>query len=157
MYNHYDISLERCHETHTLTFKFTCRYDPIGHPSLTRGRLDTSQGTSNLERSRKKCMQRRGVNENPGPGAAPQPPPLTYSRSKHRALIAARCARSKWPFNSVTDPYYIEEVEMLCPGTKLPCPVTVSRDINAMYKFGAEVVREYFSVCDTSFISDTRT
>ena len=146
VYDHYNVSLERSHETRTLTFRFTCRFDPIGHPSLIRGRLDTSQGTSNLERSRKKCIQRRGADENPTPGA-PQPPGLMYSQPKHRALIAARCASSKRPFNSVADAYYIQEVEMLRPGTKLPSPATVSRDINAMYKFGAGVVCEYFSVC----------
>lgn len=145
VYNHYDISLERCHITRTLTFWFTCRFDPIGHPPLTRSRLNTSQGTSNLDRSRKKCMQERGLNEDTTP-VAPQPSTLTYSRSRHRALIAARCASSKRPFNSVADPHYIQEVQMLCPGAKLPSPTTVARDINAMYKFGAEVVREYFSV-----------
>ncbi|KAF9792012.1 hypothetical protein BJ322DRAFT_980034, partial [Thelephora terrestris] len=107
--------------------------------------LSTSQGTSNLERSRRKCMQQRGANENPIPDV-PQPPPLTYSQPKHHALIAARCASSKRSFNSVADPYYIQEVEMLCPGTKIPSPATVSRDINMMYKFGAEVVHKYFSV-----------
>lgn len=150
-YDHYNISLERCHDTRTLTFRFTCRFDPDGHPSSTRRRLDTSQGTSNLERSRKKCMQQRGSNDAPAP-TTPQPPLLTYSQSKHRALIAARCASSKRPFNSVADPYYTQEVEMLRPGTKLPSPATVSRDINMMYMFGAEAVREYFSVRDSSFI-----
>jgi len=72
--------------------------------------------------------------------------PLSYSHSKHRALIAARCAASKRPFNSVADPYYIQEVEMLRPGTKLPSPATVSWDLKSMYSVGAEVVREYFSV-----------
>jgi len=148
VYSHYNVSLERCHETRTLTFRFTCRFDPVGHQSSTHGRLDTSQGTSNLDRSRKKCRQRCGVDDSPTPSNS-QPVPPVYSRSKHRALIAARCASSKRPFNSVADPYYVQEVEMLRPGTKLPSPAMVSRDIGAMYKFGAEVVREYFSVCDS--------
>jgi len=146
---HYNISLERCNEMRTLTFRFTCRYDPVNHPLLTRGRLDTSQGTSNLERSRRKCQQLRG--EDSATGALALPPP-TYSHSKHRALIAARCASSRRPFNSVSDPYYIKEVQMLCPEADLPSPQTVSRDVLAMYSFGAEVVREYFSVCNLPFI-----
>jgi len=43
-----------------------------------QGKLETSQGTSNLDQSRKKCMQRRGVDENPMPGG-PQPPPPAYT------------------------------------------------------------------------------
>ena len=40
---------------------------------------------------------------------------------------------------------------MLRPGTKLPSPATVSRDVKMMYEVGAEVVREYFSVCHFQF------
>ena len=35
---------------------------------------------------------------------------------------------------------------MLRPGTKLPSPSTVSRDIAAMYENGSEIVKWYFSV-----------
>lgn len=42
---------------------------------------------------------------------------------------------------------------MLCPEATLPSPQTVSRDVLAMYSFGAEAVREYFSVCNLSFTS----
>ncbi|KAF9789383.1 hypothetical protein BJ322DRAFT_980892, partial [Thelephora terrestris] len=105
--------------------------------------LDTSQGTSNLERSRKKCQRLRGEDAS---SSAPAPPPPAYSRSKHHALIAARCASSRRPFNSVSDPYYIQEVQMLCPEANLPSPQTVSRDVLAMYSFGAEAVRNYFLV-----------
>lgn len=144
VYAHYNVSLERCSETQMLTFRFTCRFDPINHPSLKRGRLDTSQGTSNLERSRKKCQQLCGKGAS---SDAPMLSPPAYSRSKHRALIAARCASSKCPFNSVSDPYYVQEVQMLCPQASLPSPQTVSRDVLAMYSFGAGAVRDYFLVC----------
>jgi len=40
---------------------------------------------------------------------------------------------------------------MLCPEAILPSLQTVSRDVLAMYSFGAEAVREYFSVCNSSF------
>ena len=35
---------------------------------------------------------------------------------------------------------------MLRPGTKLPSPSTVSRDIAAMYEDGSKIVKQYFSV-----------
>lgn len=41
---------------------------------------------------------------------------------------------------------------MLCPEANLPSPQTVSRDVLAMYSFGAEAVRNYFLVCDFSFL-----
>ena len=94
-------------------------------------------------------MKDNGIAES-GPSDTRQP--LSYSYSNHRALIAARCAASKRPFNSVADPYYVQEVEMLRPGTKLPSPATVSRDVKAMYGVGAEVVREYFLVCNLSVL-----
>jgi hypothetical protein len=90
-------------------------------------------------------MKDNGIAES---GASDTHQPLSYSYSNHRALIAARCAASKRPFNLVADPYYIQEVEMLCPGAKLPSPATVSQDVKAMYGVGAEVVRDYFSVCN---------
>jgi len=121
-YKHYSVSLERCHQTKTLTFRFTCQIDPIRHPSITRRRLNTSQGTSNLERSCKKCQELHGEDAS---SSTPPPHPV-YSRSKHCALIAARCASSRRPFNSVSDPYYIQEVRMLCPEATLPSPQTVS-------------------------------
>lgn len=145
VYSHYNVSLERCSETQTLTFRFTCRFDPTGHPSVTRARLATSHGTSNLDRGRKKCDKARGIKANPSNDPQQQPTP-PYSFAKHRVLIAARCASSRRPFNSVADPHYIQEVELLRPGTKLPSPATVSRDLNKMYEFGAGAVREYFSV-----------
>ena len=35
---------------------------------------------------------------------------------------------------------------MLRPGTKLPSPSTISRDISAMYEGGSNIVKQYFSV-----------
>lgn len=76
--------------------------------------------------------------------------PLSYSHSNHRTLIVAYCAASKCLFNSVADPYYVQEVEMLCPGTRLPSPAMVSRDVKAMYSVGAEVVHKDFLVHNLS-------
>lgn len=150
VYDHYEVSLEWCHATCSLTFQFTCHHNPSRHPSLTCAWLDTSQGTSNLDHTRRKCMK---VNTTAEDGPSDTCKLLLYSYLKHRALIATRCAASKRPFNSVTDPYYIQEVEMLRPGTKLPSPAMVFQDIKLMY--GAEVVCEYFLVCDLSSLDST--
>ncbi|KIM60779.1 hypothetical protein SCLCIDRAFT_123429, partial [Scleroderma citrinum Foug A] len=44
--------------------------------------------------------------------------------------VAVDCCVSKRPFNMVNDPHYKEEVQLLRPGTSIPCPITVSRDVN---------------------------
>lgn len=147
VYGHYNISLECCNTTHTLTFQFTCRFDPTEHASLTHARAATSQGTSNLERGRHKCDKAHGVDPSTSGNNIQLQPPPQYSYAKYRAFIAAHCASSRRPFNSVADPHYIQEVEMLRPGTKLPSPATVSRDVNRMYEVGVDVVQKYFSVC----------
>jgi hypothetical protein len=46
----------------------------------------------------------------------------------------------------VKDPFYVEEVEMLRPGTVLPSPSTVSRDVKDIYKASMSHVKEYFEV-----------
>ncbi|KIO21038.1 hypothetical protein M407DRAFT_48438, partial [Tulasnella calospora MUT 4182] len=69
---------------------------------------------------------------------------IPYSEKMHRTLIAIRCARSYRPFNFVKDPEYAMEVEMLQPGTKLPHPSTVSKDVRAIHKLAAQRVRTYF-------------
>jgi hypothetical protein len=40
---------------------------------------------------------------------------------------------SHHPFNAVNDKYYKMEVELLCPGTKVPAPKMVSFDIKHLY------------------------
>ena len=69
-----------------------------------------------------------------------------YTKARHRALIALRCAVDKRPFESVSDALYIEEVDLLRPGTTLPHPTTVSRDVHALYSEGSKSVKEYFAV-----------
>ncbi|KAJ6624792.1 hypothetical protein B0H10DRAFT_1668944, partial [Mycena sp. CBHHK59/15] len=59
----------------------------------------------------------------------------------YRALVALRCASSHRPFNAVQDPYYLEEVELLRPGTKVPSPRTVSHDIHTLYLAGSKMVK----------------
>jgi hypothetical protein len=46
----------------------------------------------------------------------------------------------------VIDPFYLDEVEMLRPGTVVPSPATVSRDVKDIYKASMSRVKEYFEV-----------
>src|SRR5262245_20565383 len=66
------------------------------------------------------------------------------------AIIAMCCAASKHPFQSVSDPYYIQEVEMLHPRTELPSPSTVSHNVRAIFEDGSNKVKEYFEVAHFS-------
>jgi hypothetical protein len=43
----------------------------------------------------------------------------------------------------------VQEVELLRPGTVIPSPTTVSRDVTKIYKEGAKQVKEYFKVLVT--------
>ncbi|KII90073.1 hypothetical protein PLICRDRAFT_108714 [Plicaturopsis crispa FD-325 SS-3] len=56
-----------------------------------------------------------------------------------------RCARSRRPFNSVADPDYLAEVQLLRPGTVVPHPSTVSRDARDIYLQASNHIKEYFS------------
>ncbi|KAF8239894.1 hypothetical protein L208DRAFT_1060614, partial [Tricholoma matsutake] len=67
-----------------------------------------------------------------------------YSEAAHRALIALCCAKNHQPFNSVLDEDYQTEVQMFQPGTKVPHPMTISWDVNAMYFEMSKHVENYF-------------
>ncbi|KAJ7829498.1 hypothetical protein B0H14DRAFT_2366573 [Mycena olivaceomarginata] len=110
--------------------------------------MQSSQGTGNLGKGEKDCNARRGVNGDTNKNAQQDlfGSVSRYTPARHRALIALRCASSHRPFNSVADPYYLEEVELLRAGTKVPAPITVSRDVQILYREGAKKVKEYFKV-----------
>jgi hypothetical protein len=149
VYDHYDVSLIReCAEDgspHHLNFIFTCKMYPTTH-SHTRARSKTSGGTSNLQLGVAQCNKRHGISSTQVSKSGPP-----YSEAAHRALIALRCAKNHRPFNSVLDDDYQTEVQMLRPGTKVPHPMTVSRDVNAMYFEMSKHVRNYFQACFPTF------
>lgn len=120
---------------------FTCKSHPEGHPAVYRPRSKTSEGTSNLVKGIKACLTAQGV-------TLPEPhtDTLPYSQATHRTLIAQRCASNARPFNIVKDPEYAMEVQMLRPGTVIPSPSTVSRDINEMYTQMSVFVKNHFLV-----------
>ena len=46
----------------------------------------------------------------------------------------------------VVDEDYLAEVEMLCPGTVVPCPNTVQQDLTHIYTMASVFVMNYFMV-----------
>lgn len=129
-----------------LTFVFTCKTDPTRHKPITRRRSKSSEGTSNLQLGVSKCLERNG-----GAIQAIKAGTLPYSVAAHRTLIALHCAKNHRPFNSVLDEEYLQEVEMLRPGTVVPHPITVSRDIKLIYLELSKQVREFFKVSKIIF------
>jgi hypothetical protein len=147
VYDHFDITLRRDVDVRGspkgLSFVFTCKVNPAHHPAHTRPRMSTGHGTKNIQDGVKACNKRAGtVTDTTAVKSTGRP----YSPAAHRALIAMRCAKNHRPFNSVLDEDYQAEVEMLRPGTVLPSPQTVSRDIKAMYAEMSKNVRNYFMV-----------
>ncbi|KAJ6619309.1 hypothetical protein B0H10DRAFT_1793890 [Mycena sp. CBHHK59/15] len=110
--------------------------------------MQDSQGTSNLTKGIKQCEAKRGVSGDSNKNAQQDlhRSVSSYTPARHRALIALRCTSSHRPFNSILDPFYLEEIRLLRPGTKVPSPQTVSRDVRLLYKEGAKAVKEYFAV-----------
>ncbi|KAF9524139.1 hypothetical protein CPB83DRAFT_774337, partial [Crepidotus variabilis] len=108
----------------------------------------TSEGTSNLVKSLNICLRAQGITRSGNHNDDHPAPP--YSPSAHRALIALRSAKSNRPYNSVSDEDYHLEVEMLRAGVsqRLPAPITVSRDVKAIYIEMSKHVAKYFEVLD---------
>jgi hypothetical protein len=105
--------------------------------------MSTGHGTKNIQDRIKACNTHLGSTAGATAVASMGP---HYSSAAHRTLIALRCAKNHRPFNSVLDEDYRAEVEMLRPGTVLPAPQTVSRDIKAIYAEMSKNVRNYFMV-----------
>ena len=149
VYNHYNVTLRRHLDDNgqpsIMFYIFTCKNHPDVHPVHQRPRMQSGHGTMNLQ---------DGVTGD-GTGAANTAtvPTVKYTPANHRALIAMRCAKSHRPMNSVADEDYRTEVQMLRPGTVLPHPSTVSRDMKALYVSMSIFVRTYFAVRIKSCIS----
>jgi hypothetical protein len=146
VYDHFDITLRREMDVRgrpkALFFVFTCKVDPAHHPVHIRARMSTGHGTKNIQDRVKACDKHVGTVTSTTAVKSGQP----YSTAAHRTLIAMRCAKNHRPFNSILDEDYQAEVEMLHPGTVLPSPQTVSRDIKSIYAEMSKNVRNYFMV-----------
>jgi hypothetical protein len=128
-----------------LDLTFTCKTHPDTHPVHFRGRMKTGEGTANLQKGVDRCLGKHGETEEVM-GQDPSVPAVKYSEATHRALIALRCAKYQRPFNSVVDEEYKIEVNMLRPGTKIPHPSTIGRDVRVLYQDWSELVKDYFMV-----------
>ncbi|KAG1815862.1 hypothetical protein EV424DRAFT_1325158 [Suillus variegatus] len=113
--------------------------------------MQNGQGTKNLQHGATECEKRRGVEAGSLDAVHAQQTiensVSSYTQAAHHALIALRCAVSKRPFNSVTDPHYLAEVQLLWPGIIIPNPCTVACDVSVIYLEGLKHVKVYFSVC----------
>ena len=149
VYDHYNTSLERHLDAlghpMRLVVRFECKYREPSHSPLLRDRLRTGDGTQNLLVSARACEQRRGVTTDHSPSNPTNG--LEYSPAAHRAILAIRCARDRRSFDSVVDDLHRQEVELLHPGTRLPCSVTVSNDVRHIYEDASDAVARYIQVC----------
>lgn len=123
-----------------------------GHNAHVRERMQTGHGASNLARGIEECNLHHGADNETATGARRAQQTIKKSISehmpaKHRALIALHCEAPKHPFNTVNDSVYVQEVTLLRPGTVLPPPSTVSRDMSQICLVSSNYVRGYFSVC----------
>lgn len=158
-YEHYTISLRR-NETSAgeklLYFVFKCKFDNASHPTISRPRSNTSWGTSNLINANKKCDSTRAVQPDASGSnslsSADSNGPVPFSNAAFRALIALRSAASNRAFNEVKDPFFIQCIELLRPGTRVPSPSTVSDDVKFLHAKMCERVAEYFEVRTSRFI-----
>ena len=112
--------------------------------------MQTGHGTSNLIKDIDACLQAQGILV---PKAALSADYVPYSEDAHCALIALQCAKSSHPINSVLDEDYLREVQMLHPGTKVPGPMTVQRDLSNIYEQMSIHVRNYFMVWNIFLVS----
>ena len=105
--------------------------------------MSTGHGTKNIQDVVKACNKRvLGVTGTTVVRSTGQP----YSLAAHHTLIALQCAKNYRPFNFVLNEDYCAEIEMLRPGTILPGPQTVSRDIKSIYAEMSKNVQNYFKV-----------
>lgn len=157
-YDHFNIALERrlCDDgtPDHIVFAFTCKEHPDTHQPHRRKRTATNTGTGNLQRGIDACQAKHPTatpSEAHEATQAPNPTqatPSLYTPAGHRALIAIRCARNHRPANIVADPEYLLEVAMLRPGTIVPSPSTVARDIESIYLAASIKVKEHFKGFD---------
>jgi len=150
-YKHFNISLQHDFDPegapHELLFIFMCKAHLTQHKPHFRPHKKTSEGTSNLQSgiTQLECFEHQGEIR-PDDARVAWETAIPYTAAAHRALIALHCVKNHPPFNSVLDEDYKAEVNMLRPGTKLPHPATVSRDIQAIYVDMSPHICNYFQV-----------
>ncbi|CUA71178.1 Putative AC transposase [Rhizoctonia solani] len=148
IYGHYTISLRRENDKFggkTIWFVFACKTNPVRHKPQTRQRGDDSSGTKKFNNTANKCNLQcarvKGAEETTSRVRE-------FSPARFRALIALWCARNHRPFEMVSDDLLVAIVNELRPGTALPDPTTLSRDVQSLYRDNMEAIRHYFKGID---------
>lgn len=104
--------------------------------------IKTGDGTTKFLKDARKCEEKQGTYQ-----ASPASSNIPYSPENHHALIALCCAKHACPINEILDDDYRAEVDMLCPGTIVPHPTTIQRDLISIYIQMSTFVMNYFAVC----------
>ena len=126
-----------------MSYVFVCKTHPEHHTQpITRPRSKTGSGTSNLQKDVARCLKKQGV---VAVSAGPESD-IQYSEANHRALIALRVAKNARPINMILDEDYKKEVCMLRPGTVIPSPNTIQRDLLHIYTMASVFVMNYLMV-----------
>lgn len=145
-YDHYIPSLERHFdyqgEPERLVIRFNCKFHSPHHFPPLRDRARNCDGTRNLLVSARACDAARGVSVS----LSSDDEVPSYSVARHRAILAIRCARDRRSFESVVDDLHQQEVQLLRPGTELPCSATVSNDVRHIYEDASVTAARFLQV-----------
>ncbi|KAJ3490892.1 hypothetical protein NLJ89_g11393 [Agrocybe chaxingu] len=144
VYKHYNITMQRNYHDEAKTipksidFIFMCKTHPQNHNGpRVRTREKSGMGTTALLKDVGNCEKKQGVVQMKKTSTI-----IPYTYERYRALVALQCACSARPINSVQDPDYRDEVEMLRPGTIAPSPSTVQHDLISIH------THLFLHVCD---------
>lgn len=112
-YSHFKWTLSRIPATSDEPAYFLYRYScTFGHDGCQHLQKRSQGSTDKLKAKTMKCNV-----AHPTQAATPLPKQKTsvikYNIHYHRMLVALRCTVSNWPFASVEDEYYAQEVELL--------------------------------------------
>ncbi|KAK1223122.1 hypothetical protein PQX77_014009 [Marasmius sp. AFHP31] len=131
VYDHYNMSLTQDPTSRTITFIFSCKFNNPDHPVITHNHQKTGHGTTWLKDTMGACNKTRGIatSESMELGLCG----LTYSIIVHRTILALWTVHSHCALKIVGDHFFKLHVELLRPGTALPCPNTVSEDVKRLY------------------------
>lgn len=125
---------------------YACKWNDPKHRIVSRTRSNFLAGTTNLNNSAKTCEKRNSHRMALLAASADESSPPEYSEAMHRAIVVLHCAHSKRSFQSLKDPWYLAEVELLRPGTRVPSPQMGQRDLLVLHEAFIPRLTAYFVV-----------
>ncbi|CUA71497.1 Putative AC transposase [Rhizoctonia solani] len=123
-----------------MEYRFDCKYGNLLHLPVYRRRDSTGTGTGNLHSTMKTCLGRRSLAEK----YVTTPISTAYSYVLHIAILIMSCAYHYIPFARFRDDLFLQQVDLLRPGTAVPDSSTLSRLTKYAYMEQARHVRTYF-------------